>query len=171
MVPLARLLREKGYRCVFSTYNAATPYVRKMGFEAYDGTPLMWEEGSDGGVDFRATLRKGRSLFSAVRHQVRQERARLAEVLPDVVVSDSRYTTWMAMYSQPMPDFFVTNQVRILIPPIRSSSLHDAVERAVNRVNAAVLRRSSAVVVPDLPLPLAISRANMPPPDGLPSMR
>lgn len=162
MVPVAKALQRHGYRSVFSTYNSACQFVRRSGFAVHEGTPLMWAEHPDGSVDVEGTLRTGPKLLRSIRDQVRQERAWVQQELPDAIVSDSRYTTWMAMFGQPMPDFFVTNQVQFLMPQMGNDRLQAAFERAINRANRLVLRRVRAVVVPDLPLPLAISRDNMP---------
>jgi len=161
MVAVADELVKLGAEPVFSTYGPAFPYIRAAGYEAYESPVLMWEENDDGSVSTGRSFSRLGQYMRVFRDHLAQERERIFRLGPDAIVSDSRYSTLFVEDEFDAPFFFVSNQVRFLMPDWRAGGFPRLASDLISRANYHWLRDAAKIFVPDFPLPDSISRENM----------
>lgn len=154
--PIAHRLARRGIRCYFSTYGPAVRFLRQEGFPTVASPPMQWVEAPDGGVDWALTGLLWPKYLRQYLRQIRIEKRRLREIRPDAVVCDSRYSTWAALSGMDIPDLFLTNQPRVILP----TDPHGPMQRLFDRASGTVLRRTAGVLIPDIPPPDSIGTAN-----------
>jgi uncharacterized protein (TIGR00661 family) len=161
MAAVADELRRLGAEAVFSTYGPAHRYISSAGYRAYDSPMLMWEEEENGSVSTPKSMGKAGHYLGVFRRHMAQERERIAAERPDAVVSDSRYSTVFVEDPFDIPFFFVSNQIRFLMPGWREGGFARVASDLISKANYRWLRDADAIFVPDFPLPDSISRENM----------
>jgi UDP-N-acetylglucosamine--N-acetylmuramyl-(pentapeptide) pyrophosphoryl-undecaprenol N-acetylglucosamine transferase len=161
MVAVADELVKLGAEPVFSTYGPAFPYITSAGYKAYDSPVLMWEENYDGSVSTRRSVSRLGDYVRVFRTHLAQERERIARLRPAAIVSDSRYSTLFVKDMSDAPLFFVSNQIRFLMPHWREGGFPRLASDLISRANYHWLRDVCGIFVPDFPLPDSISRENM----------
>jgi UDP-N-acetylglucosamine--N-acetylmuramyl-(pentapeptide) pyrophosphoryl-undecaprenol N-acetylglucosamine transferase len=166
-VAVADILRDNGVECVFSTYGPAYKYITAAGYKAYDSPVMMWDEYRDGSIAVTSSVAKmGLYIWKFGRH-MEQERRRLAQVKPDAVLIDTRYSTVFATGHYPAPHFFLSNQIRFLMPRWQERYMMRWASNRITRANHHWLRRAEAIFFPDFPPPDTISRDNAAVPERL----
>jgi uncharacterized protein (TIGR00661 family) len=160
VVAVADELRARGVESVFSTYGPAYDYIRACGYEAYDSPMMMWEENSDGSIAVTASVAKMALYIKTFAIHMEQEKRRLLKVKPDVILVDSRYSTLFATEFLDAPYFFLSNQVKFLMPQWRERYLMRWASNRISWANYHWLRRPEAIFFPDFPPPNTISRDN-----------
>jgi UDP:flavonoid glycosyltransferase YjiC (YdhE family) len=158
---VADLLREDGVECVFSTYGPAYRYITSAGYKAYDSPMLMWDEYSDGSIAVTSSVAKLPLYLRTFAVHMELERRRLAQVKPDAIIVDSRYSTTFATGHGDAPHFFLSNQIRFLMPRWRERYMMRWASDRISRANYHWTRRAEEIFVPDLPPPDTISRDNV----------
>lgn len=172
MVAVADELKKLGAEPVFSTYGPAYRYITAAGYRAYESPMLMWEENDDGSVSTGRSMRKLGTYARVFTTHLAQERERISALRPAAIVSDSRYSTVFVEDEFEAPFFFVSNQVRFLMPHWREGGFPRLASDLISKANYHWLRDAAAIFVPDLPLPDSISRENMEvPPEVLSRLR
>ncbi|MBM4249560.1 MAG: hypothetical protein FJ149_09055 [Euryarchaeota archaeon] len=168
VVSVADGLRRAGVEVVFSTYGPAYRYITSAGYRAYDSPVLMWEEEEDGSVSTRRSMGHVGGYLSVFRRHMAQERERIRAERPGAVISDSRYSTVFVEDEYDIPFYFISNQIRFLMPRWREGGFPRLASDIISALNYHWLRDADGIFVPDFPLPDAVSRENMQvPPDVL----
>ncbi|MDI6855724.1 MAG: UDP-N-acetylglucosamine--N-acetylmuramyl-(pentapeptide) pyrophosphoryl-undecaprenol N-acetylglucosamine transferase [Candidatus Thermoplasmatota archaeon] len=158
MLPIADRLRERGIEVVFSTYGKASELVTRNNYELLRAPNIGWRE-KGGELDIKRTL-----VASAVEglHFVQQylfEKYALKKFKPDLVISDSRYTTLLASAKLKIPVLYIANQIRIVAFEI---PFKEQLGNLISNFNYLILRRCAAeVIAPDLPEPYTIGKENL----------
>lgn len=164
-VAIAKELRAEGIECVFSTYGDAARISEDEGFKTYKSDPMMWYEDEKGHLDYRKTVLKGFWLFKGMTHHFSDERKRIDEEEPDIIISDSRYTVIPASKISSAKRIYITNQPRIYLPhPDNAHGVRDPnciLERIGNWWNYNLLSGQDAILIPDFPKPHSISYRHM----------
>jgi len=161
MVAVADELVKLGAEPVFSTYGPAFPYITSAGYKAYDSPVLMWEENYDGSVSTRRSFSRLGDYVRVFWTHLAQERERIAGLRPAAIVSDSRYSTLFVEDRFEAPFFFVSNQIRFLMPHWREGGFPRLASDLISRANCHWLRNVTGIFVPDFPLPDSVSSENM----------
>lgn len=161
MVAVADELVRLGAQPVFSTYGPAYPYIKAAGYEAYDSPVLMWEENDDGSVSTGRSISRAGHYMGVFRTHMALERERITRLRPDAIVSDSRYSTLFVEDEFESSFFFVSNQIRFLLPGWKEGGFPRLASDLISKANYHWLRDASAIFVPDFPLPDSVSRENM----------
>ena len=168
MVAVADRLKQLGAEPVFSTYGPAYSYITSAGYRAYESPALMWEEEDDGSVSSRRSMGNVGRYIRVFQRHLAQEEERIRAERPDAIVSDSRYSTVFVGDRFDVPFFFVSNQIRFLMPGWKDAGFARLAGELISKANYYWLRDADAIFVPDFPLPDSISRENMDvPPDVL----
>ena len=161
MVAVADELARLGAEPVFSTYGPAFPYIKAAGYEAFDSPVLMWEENPDGSVSTGRSVSRLGHYVGVFRAHMAQERELIGRLKPDAIVSDSRYSTLFVEDEFAAPFFFVSNQIRFLMPHWKEGGFPRLASDLISKANYHWLRDATAIFVPDFPLPDSVSRENM----------
>ena len=167
MVAVADELVKLGAEPVFSTYGPAYRYITAAGYKAYSSPMLMWEENYDGSVSTGRSISRIGSYVRVFTRHLAMERERIAEIRPAAIVSDSRYSTLFVRDEFEAPFFFVSNQIRFLMPGWRGGGFPRLASDLVSKANYHWLRMAAGIFVPDFPLPQSISRENMDVPQNI----
>jgi len=161
VVAVADELKQAGAEVVFSTYGPAYKYITSAGYRAYESPMLMWEEEEDGSVSTGRSIRKLGKYIGIFQKHLAQERERLRRERPDAIISDSRYSPLFESDRVDVPFYFVSNQVRFLMPHWKEGGLPRLASDIISALNYHWLRDVRGIFVPDFPLPDSISRENM----------
>ncbi|MEM4729479.1 MAG: glycosyltransferase [Thermoplasmata archaeon] len=161
MVSVADRLKEMGVECVFSTYGPAQRYITEAGYRSFESPALMWEENEDGSIAMGRSLARCGSYIRIFLTHLRHEEERIRSQGPDAIVSDSRYSTLFLEDKFDVPFFFVSNQIRFLMPRWMEGGWLRLASELISRVNYHWLRDPDVIFVPDFPPPDTISRENM----------
>ncbi|MFH0815636.1 MAG: glycosyltransferase [Methanobacteriota archaeon] len=167
VVAVADILRDNGVECIFSTYGPAYKYITAAGYEAYDSPVLMWDEYQDGSIAVTSSVAKMGLYIRKFGIHMEQERKRLSHVKPDAILVDTRYSTVFATGHYDAPHFFLSNQIRFLMPRWEERYLMRWASNRITRANHHWLRRAEAIFFPDFPPPDTISRDNAAVPERL----
>jgi uncharacterized protein (TIGR00661 family) len=167
VVAVADELKKAGAEVVFSTYGPAYRYITSAGYKAYESPMLMWEEEEDGSVSTGRSFRRIGNYIGIFRKHLAQEKERIREERPDAIMSDSRYSPLFVSDEFDVPFYFVSNQIRFLMPDWKQGGLPRLASDIISALNYHWLRHADGIFVPDFPLPDAISRENMRVPPGV----
>ena len=160
-ISIAReILQKMDVEIVFSTYGKAVSVLRNMGFRTYSSVPIMWYEDSRGGLDYRATMLHSPLIFKKMWIHFRNEYTIIRKEQPDIIVTDSRYTTIPASASFPAPRLYITNQPGIILPE-NNGRKNVFAERMTRWMNFNLLKGQDHIFLPDFPYPDSISILNM----------
>ena len=160
-VAVARELRSRGVDVVFSTYGKAVRFVFWEGFRTYESPPIMWEETPTGALDYRRTMLKAPLTFMKVADHFRREYRYMKKESPDVIVSDTRYSTIPASRNIGARRLYITNQPRVYLPRDGERTSPAWLEGLARKVNYTLLSGQDAIILPDFPMPNSISRRHM----------
>ena len=161
VIAVADELRKAGAEVVFSTYGPAYKYITAAGYRAYESPMLMWEEEEDGSVSTGKSMGKLGSYIGVFRRHLAQEEEQIRSERPDAIISDSRYSTVFVEDKFDIPYYFISNQVRFLMPNWREGGFPRLASDMISAMNYHWLRNARGIFVPDFPLPDSISRENM----------
>lgn len=172
--PIADELVSRGAEIVYSTYLDGLDYARARGFKFFESVPISFRVKSDGAVDFKQTAaRSGLSLgLRRFLKQVRVEIRNMKRFRPDVVFSDSRASSIIAARLLGVPVVLMLNQFRVEIVRRPSSGGLTPMERLffllanifwifVRTIIMGVWGQSELILIPDYPMPRAISLGNL----------
>lgn len=167
VIAVADELKKAGAEVVFSTYGPAFRYITSAGYRAYESPMLMWEEEEDGSVSTGRSMRKLGSYIGVFRRHLAQEEGQIRKERPDAIISDSRYSTVFVENKFDIPYYFISNQIRFLMPDWKDGGFPRLASDIISAMNYHWLRHARGIFVPDFPLPDSISRENMEVPPGI----
>ena len=167
VVAVADELKKAGAEVVFSTYGPAFRYITSAGYKAYESPMLMWEEEEDGSVSTGRSVRKLGKYIGIFRKHLASEEERLRRERPDVIISDSRYSPLFVKDCVDVPFYFVSNQIRFLMPHWKEGGFPRLASDIISALNYHWLRDVRGIFVPDFAPPDAISHENMVVPPGV----
>lgn len=160
---IAERLKRNGVECVFSSYGHASDIASSLGYRTYRSIPMSWFQDENGVVDFESTFLKTPIFFKKMSRHFRDEIHRIRLESPDMVISDSRYTSIPASKDTKVPRLYITNQPRILMPreDDGTSKTTSPLEMMGCWVNYRLLSGQDRILIPDFPLPYSISKRHM----------
>lgn len=115
MLAVADQLKKKNVEIFFSTYGPAYNFVKKNGYFVFNAPGIMWDE-TDGVVDVGRTVAKAPVTAKKILGHYLLECKRIKKLKPDVLLSDSRYTTLLAASKHKIPAVYVANQIKFVFP-------------------------------------------------------
>ncbi len=160
---VADRLEKRGFECVFSSYGKAAKLAASNGYRTYDSTPITWFQDEDGVVHFENTLLKSPLIFLRMADHFDKELKRIRKEDPDLVISDSRYSSIPASKDLGVPRMYITNQPRIMMPSDENG--HKVAGHPLEKIgcwfNYRMLCGQEMILLPDFPLPYSISNRHM----------
>ncbi len=157
---IAEKLEERGVDCVFSSFGKAVELAKKEDRTVYESEPLMWVQDEDKHVDVGKTLLRTPIVLKKMLDHFEDEYRRIRKEEPDLMVTDSRYSTFPASQGAGIPRVYITNQPKVCLP-INGKKNSSVLERVGNWFNYRLLSAQDAVLLPDFPNPNSISSWNM----------
>ncbi|MGA2790699.1 MAG: glycosyltransferase [Candidatus Bathyarchaeia archaeon] len=177
---IAKELARAGFSIQFATYLDGLDFARRQKLPVVESIPISYHVRSDGSVDLKTTsASSGFSLgVNTFLHQVVREIQNIRRYAPDIIVSDSRLSTVLAARLLRKPVMTILNQYRVLLihnNQYPTKGLQDKLFLLIARLGwtffgvliGELWCLSNAIVVPDLPPPLTVSRSNL----AIPRMR
>jgi len=161
VIAVADELRKAGAEVVFSTYGPAYRYITAAGYRAHESPMLMWRRRRTAPSPLPAPCAGSGTTSAYSASTWRRKGKRIREERPDAIISDSRYSTVFVETSFKIPFFFISNQIRFLMPDWRKGGFPRLSSDIISALNYHWLRFADGIFVPDFPLPDAISRENM----------
>jgi len=162
-IPIARKLRLHGDSVFFSTYRDAIAFVQREGFHLGRAPPIGFVVKPDGSVDFRKTTADpGPFSLLIVLKQIIAEIKFMKVFKPDIVVSDSRFSTLIAAKLLSIPSLTILNLYRISIPrKTRFLNLSQIADGAILTILGKMWELGNRILIPDLPPPYTLSWNNL----------
>ncbi|MFB6088775.1 MAG: glycosyltransferase [Candidatus Aenigmatarchaeota archaeon] len=154
---IAKELEKEGIDVIFSTYDSAYDFLKKD-FKTLYSPDILWEEKEDGTPDPYATLLKGAPLIKKFLAQVRKEKAYLKKLQPDVILSDSRYSTLFAGAEKKIPSLFLVNQTKAVLPNV---IFKKQVGAFFTWAWSKILKRADSILIPDLPYRYSLCKTSL----------
>jgi UDP:flavonoid glycosyltransferase YjiC (YdhE family) len=161
MRALAERLGARGVQLSFSSFGEGAEFLQAHGLTVHQVTELdVGWTGFGAFAGLRDTAARFPGMLFRFLAQVRQELRLQRRFHPDLVLADSRLSTVLAGRLLSHPTILIANQLRILLPPyVRRPAwlLHELNGEVLGQFwNAA-----DSVLVPDLPPPHTLARANV----------
>jgi UDP-N-acetylglucosamine--N-acetylmuramyl-(pentapeptide) pyrophosphoryl-undecaprenol N-acetylglucosamine transferase len=151
-IAIAEKLKKEGIDVVFSTYGPAYNFIKEK-FSTFYSDDIVWEEKRDGTPDPYATLFKSPLLVKKFLGHVKRENSLIKKLKPDLILSDSRYSTILVGGKRKIPTFFLTNQTKAVLPDVH---LKKETEYLFTWIWTRVLKYSKKILIPDLPPPYTV---------------
>ncbi len=152
---LAKHLEGEKY---FSSWGEAFK-ISSSHYRTFYATPLdvVWTE--EGRMSFKKTIKRFYRPFSTLAVQIREERKRIKELNPSVIISDSRISPLIASRLVDKKSALIINQAKILFP--LRTGVYLFLERLFGELLGAVWDLADVILSPDLPPPYNISKFSM----------
>jgi UDP-N-acetylglucosamine--N-acetylmuramyl-(pentapeptide) pyrophosphoryl-undecaprenol N-acetylglucosamine transferase len=166
MLPVAKILRERGWRVYFSTYGDASNYSINEGFPTIKERELSYGSKSDGSLSLKETFRVFPRVLLSFLSQVEREFSALRALKPNVVLSDSRLSTLIAARVLGYPSILVMHEFKMLIP-LQGDELPGIgfVKRFFERVALETFGLgwdlADRVLITDFPPPFTVCKPNV----------
>ncbi|PSN92898.1 hypothetical protein B9P99_03055, partial [Candidatus Marsarchaeota G1 archaeon OSP_B] len=166
MLPVAKILRERGWRVYFSTYGDASNYSINEGFPTIRERELSYGSKSDGSLSLKETFRVFPRVLLSFLSQVKREFSALRALKPNVVLSDSRLSTLIAARALGYPSILVMHEFKMLIP-LQGDELPGIgfVKRFFERVALETFGLgwdlADRVLITDFPPPFTVCKPNV----------
>lgn len=170
--PFARWLHKEGHKVYFTGYGESLDQLKFDKFNVHRVPEITFLENSDGSFNSIKTALLTFSFSLVFMKQASLEYDYMAKNKPDLVVSDSRYSTLFAAKkyiqgSKPdLPLIFVTNQLKAILPSPNRGGF-SWLEKGSSYLNVRMVCWADPVLIQDLPPPYTISTATYDPPDWL----
>lgn len=119
-IPIAKELKKQGHEILFSTYGKAVDFVRKNGFPVIKVKDLTWKEKKEK-VSVSLTVLFLYEIFARFVFQINQEMKIIKKFKPNVILSDSRFSTLIAAKILKIPIIFLIHQTSVILPKFRCS--------------------------------------------------
>jgi len=161
MASVAEGLAEEGFQVAFSSSGEVTQWLRAKGYPCND-IPLVDVAYDDTGTfSSRATARDAPTILSRFDKQIASELRNLMTYSPDVVISDSMFSTVIAARILGLRAVAILNQLKLFASP-RTPHLVSLLISSGSVILGDILWGScESVIVPDLPPPYTISERNL----------
>lgn len=171
--PFARQLHEDGHRIYFTGYGESLEQLNDDKFTVHAVPEIKFYERADGSFNSTKTAILGSYLVARVMKQVKAEYNYIAKYKPDIVISDTRYSTVFAAkkyklaYAPEMPIIFITNQLTAILPSPRELGGIAWMEKVFSYLNVRIIGMADHVLIQDLPPPYTISTTEYKVPEWL----
>jgi UDP:flavonoid glycosyltransferase YjiC (YdhE family) len=171
--PFARWLHDEGHNIYFTGYGESLDQVKDDKFKVHSVPDIKFYENPDGSFNSVKTSILGSYLIMRFMKQVKEEYNYLIKYKPDLVVSDTRYSTVFAakkykMGNVPhMPIIFITNQLSAILPSPREMGGISWLEKVSSYLNVRIIGMADHVLIQDLPPPYTISTTSYTVPEWL----
>ena len=171
--PFARWLYDEGHDVIFTGYGEAMNQVKKDKFTVHTVPEIKFYEYPDGSFNSVKTSILGPYLIARFMRQVKTEYNYIVKYRPDIVISDTRYSTVFAAkkyklaHAPAMPIMFITNQTSAILPSPRELGGINWLERAFSYLNIRIIGMADHVLIQDMPPPYTISTTTYQAPEWL----
>lgn len=158
MVSLAKKLKGK-IDIAFSSYNEPAEYIERSGFRCYkvEEVDITWGNfGQFSLNEMLLTLPRNSLRFFA---QIGREMKVISRYMPDLVLSDSKFSAILAANSLGVESMLILNQLRLLLSR-RSAERPRWFDKLAGEVMGIGWSMAKFVMVPDLPPPYTLSEGN-----------
>jgi UDP:flavonoid glycosyltransferase YjiC (YdhE family) len=171
--PFARWLHNDGYNVYFTGYGESLNQLKSDKFPVHAVPEIKFYENQDGSFNSTKTSILGSYLILRFMSQVKAEYNYFLQYKPDLVVSDTRYSTVFAAkkyklaVAPDLPILFITNQTSAILPTPNKIGGVSGLEKASSYLNIRIIGMADHVLIQDLPAPYTISTTNYQPPEWL----
>jgi UDP:flavonoid glycosyltransferase YjiC (YdhE family) len=171
--PFARRMHNDGHKVYFTGYGDSLDQLKNDEFTVHPVPKITFYENPDGSFNSVKTSVLGLYLTTRFLKQVKTEYNYIFKYKPDIVISDTRYSTVFAAkkykmaYAPDMPILFITNQLSAILPTPRELSGIAWFENMFSYLNIRIIGMADHVLVQDLPPPYTISTTSYKVPEWL----
>ena len=158
---VAEALREAGFEVAFSSSGEVTSWLRAKGYRCNDIPLVDVAYDETGAFSSSATARNAPSIVSGFDRQVACELRNIMTYSPEVVLSDSMFSTVVAARLLGVRAIVVLNQLRLFPSPRTPRVLSELISSGSVLLGDLLWGYCESVVVPDLPPPYTISERNL----------
>lgn len=169
----ARNFHEDGHKIYFTGYGESMDQLKNDRFTKHRVPEIRFYENPDGSFNSMKTSILGSYLVARFMKQVKSEFNYISKYKPDIVVSDTRYSTVFAAkkykmaHAPDMPILMITNQLGAILPSPRELGGIKWFENIFSYLNIRIIGMADQVLIQDLPPPYTISTTEYQPPDWL----
>ncbi|MCK5299658.1 MAG: hypothetical protein KAJ54_00750 [Candidatus Aenigmarchaeota archaeon] len=104
-------LRDRGDEVIFATWGPAVDFAKRNGYKCYKLPKVNWYDRKDGSLDLMKTTMISPILLTKAFEQSITENLIIIKEKPDIIVSDSNFTTNMLANILLIPSIFLTHQI------------------------------------------------------------
>jgi UDP:flavonoid glycosyltransferase YjiC (YdhE family) len=171
--PFAREMYNEGHKIYFTGYGDSLDQLKDDKFTIHRVPKITFYENPDGSFNSVKTSVLALYLMGRFMNQVKTEYNYIAKYKPDIVVSDTRYSTvfgakkYKMAHAPDMPILMITNQLTAILPTPNQLSGIAWFENIFSYLNIRIIGMADHVLVQDLPPPYTISTTSYKVPDWL----
>jgi UDP-N-acetylglucosamine--N-acetylmuramyl-(pentapeptide) pyrophosphoryl-undecaprenol N-acetylglucosamine transferase len=162
MLMLAEQVRDLGYEVTFSSFGEATDFLIHSGFTCKKVPPLELSWTTEGAFSIKKSIASLPYQFSSFSRQLNAEVRNVADLRPDLVISDTRLSPLIISKAFKIPSIVILNQIRLLLSPsLRRIRIARLYEEFNGQLLGAFWSFADKILIPDLPPPMTISEKNI----------
>jgi UDP:flavonoid glycosyltransferase YjiC (YdhE family) len=171
--PFARWMHEMGHKVYFTGYGESLDQLNNDKFIVHSVPEIKFLEHPDGSFNSARTSVLAPIFIARFMSQVKAEYNYLVKYKPDLVVSDTRYSSVFAAKKYKMgpapnlPILFITNQLSAILPTPNRIGGINWLEKGSSYLNIRIIGMAELVLIQDLPPPYTISTTTYEPPEWL----
>lgn len=161
--PFAREMYEDGHKIYFTGYGDSLDQLKDDKFTIHRVPKITFYENPDGSFNSVKTSVLAPYLVGRFMNQVKTEYNYMVKYKPDIVISDTRYSTvfgakkYKMAHAPDMPILIITNQTSAILPTPNELSGIAWFENIFSYINIRIISLADHVLVQDLPPPYTIS--------------
>ncbi len=163
ILPLIKELRKENIKIFVSTYNEGYLFLSNYYTNIFKTYGLNYIFDEDGKLSFKKTLSKGIWRFFVIFPlHIALELRNLITLKPNLVISDSRFSTLLAGYVLGIKRYVIINQLYVEIPRVRPMNsimrfLKFFAERIFFELWFWVCKKGDLILIPDFKPPFTIA--------------
>lgn len=147
---LAKRLEKEGYEISFASYGAGLHYLQKNNYKPYNLPPMNFQQ-TNGALDIEKSLKKSKDIpFTFIKSMYKESRI-IKKDKPDLIITDSHYSTPITAKFLNVPCFIITNDLTFGFSKNTSVSTIKYFEKSIRKLIVEISKGTHTILIPDIP--------------------
>lgn len=147
---LAELLETMGYEIAFASYGAGLHYLEKNNYKPYNLPPMNFHQ-KNGVLDVEESVKQSKDIpFTFIKSMYRESRI-IKKVKPDLIITDSHYSSPITAKFLNVPCFIITNDLTFGFSQNTHMSSIKYFEKSIRKFIIEISKSTNKILIPDIP--------------------
>ncbi|WP_303235921.1 UDP-N-acetylglucosamine--N-acetylmuramyl-(pentapeptide) pyrophosphoryl-undecaprenol N-acetylglucosamine transferase [Methanosphaera cuniculi] len=147
---LALYLEKKGHSVEFASYGAGLHFLRKN-HKTVHPLPNMNFEGNNGSVDIEKSVKNSKDIpYTFIKTMYKEARI-IKRIKPDIIISDSDYSTPYTAKLLKIPCYIITNDLTFGFSDSTDIQFIKYFEKSIEKLIHQISKNATKILIPDIP--------------------
>lgn len=147
---LAKKLEENGHEIEFASYGAGLHYLRKNKKTTHT-LPDMNFEGGNGAINIEQSVRNSKDIpYTFIKTMYKEARI-IKRIKPDLIISDSDYSTPFTAKLLGIPCYIITNDLTFGFSDSTNNQFIKYFEKSIEKLIHKISKTATKILIPDIP--------------------